>query len=81
MEIEAVKKMIEQGFSQADVTVTGEGCNLETLVVSPDFEGITRIKQHRMVMGTVKSLIESGELHALSINTFTPETWAKKNQG
>jgi acid stress-induced BolA-like protein IbaG/YrbA len=27
-------------------------------------------------MATVKPQIESGELHALSIKTFTPEQWA-----
>ena len=81
MDIDSVKKLIEQAFTEADVTVTGEGCNLETVVISPDFEGVTRIKQHRMVMDAVKELIASGELHALSINTYTPDAWAKKSQG
>ena len=79
MELEAVKNLIEQGFSAADVQVSGQDCNLETTVISADFEGKTRIQQHRMVMDTVKDLIASGELHALSINTYTPEGWTAKN--
>jgi acid stress-induced BolA-like protein IbaG/YrbA len=31
-----------------------------------------------MVKETVKSQIESDELHALSIKTFTPEKWAAR---
>jgi len=79
MELDAVKKMIEQGFSTAEVEVTGDGCSLEAVVVSPDFSGKSRIQQHRMVMDTVKELLAGGELHALSINTYTPEAWAKQN--
>jgi acid stress-induced BolA-like protein IbaG/YrbA len=30
-------------------------------------------------MATVKSQIESDELHALSIKTFTPQQWAEQN--
>ena len=79
MELNAVKKLIEQGFSSAEVQVAGEDCNLEAVVVSADFVGKSRIQQHRMVMDKVKDLLASGELHALSINTYTPEAWAKKN--
>jgi acid stress-induced BolA-like protein IbaG/YrbA len=79
MELETVKKLIEQAVGEAEVTVGGDGCNLSTTVISSDFEGISRIKQHRMVMDAVKGLIESGELHALSISTYTPEAWRCKN--
>jgi acid stress-induced BolA-like protein IbaG/YrbA len=79
MDLESVRQMIADGFSKAEVVVGGEGCNLTATVISPDFEGTTRIKQHRMVMDRVKSLIESGELHALSVTTFTPQAWAEKS--
>ena len=78
MDLESVKQMIQQGFSQAEVQVSGEGCNLSATVISPDFVGLSRVKQHRMVMDQVKSLIQSGELHALSLNTFSPEDWASR---
>ncbi|MCG8429373.1 MAG: hypothetical protein MI754_18630 [Chromatiales bacterium] len=32
-----------------------------------------------MVKETVKTQLESDELHALSIKTFTPEKWAEQN--
>jgi acid stress-induced BolA-like protein IbaG/YrbA len=78
MELKAVEDLIRQGFSDAEVQVSGDGCNLEATVISPEFSGMTRIKQHRRVQDSVKHLITSGELHALSINTYTPEAWAAK---
>ncbi|MEO5342123.1 MAG: BolA/IbaG family iron-sulfur metabolism protein [Gammaproteobacteria bacterium SHHR-1] len=78
MDQESVKHMIQQGFSEAEVEVGGEGCNLSVTVISPDFVGQSRIQRHRQVMDRVKALLESGELHALSVTTYTPEDWAKR---
>lgn len=72
MEIEAVKKLIAQGFPDASIVVTGDGRHFEVVVVSADFVGKTLIQRHRMVMATVAAQVASDELHALSIKTHTP---------
>jgi stress-induced morphogen len=51
------------------------------IVVSPAFEGKLMIAQHRMVMATVQPEIDSGELHALTMKTFTPEAYRKLTGG
>ena len=56
--------------------VTGDGSHFDALVVSEAFTGLTPIKKQRLVMDAVKAQIASGELHALSIKTFTPEEWS-----
>jgi acid stress-induced BolA-like protein IbaG/YrbA len=76
METEAVAQLIRQGLPGAEVHVTGDGSHFEALVVSPAFEGQTPIKKQRLVLDTVRAQIASGELHALSIRTFTPGQWA-----
>lgn len=76
MEISAVEQLIRTGLPGAQVQVSGDGSHFEALVVSGDFEGLTPIKKQRLVMDTVKAQIASGELHALSIKTLTPEQWA-----
>ena len=76
MDTEAVAKLIRDGMPGAEVTVTGDGSHFEAVVVSGDFEGKSAIQRQRLVMATVKPQIETGELHALSIKTFTPEQWA-----
>lgn len=73
MEIEAVAQLIRNGLPGAEVEVSGDGSHFEAVVVSDAFSGLTPIKKQRLVMDTVKPQIASGELHALSIKTLTPE--------
>jgi acid stress-induced BolA-like protein IbaG/YrbA len=78
METDAVAGLIREGMPGADVRVTGDGSHFEAVVVSEAFAGKSPIEKQRMVMVTVKAQIASGELHALSIKTFTPEQWAEQ---
>lgn len=73
METEAVEQLIRTGLPEAKVRVTGDGSHFEAVVVSSAFAGLTPIKKQRLVMDTVREQIASGELHALSIKTLTPE--------
>ncbi len=75
MEIEAIVKLIEAGMPGCEVQVTGDGRHFEAVVVSDEFEGKTPIQKQRLVMNTVKKQLESDELHALSIKTYTREQW------
>jgi acid stress-induced BolA-like protein IbaG/YrbA len=78
MEPEAVAQLIRAGLPGAEVQVTGDGSHFEALVVSDAFEGKNPIQRHRLVMDTVRSHIESGELHALSIKPYTREQRASQ---
>jgi acid stress-induced BolA-like protein IbaG/YrbA len=76
VETSAVEALIRAGLDNAQVQVTGDGSHFDAVVVSEAFAGLTPIKKQRLVMDTVKTQIASGELHALSIKTFTPAEWA-----
>jgi stress-induced morphogen len=58
----------------------GDGQHLEALVVSPEFEGLPLVKQHKMVMDILKEALKN-DLHSLGLKTFTPLKWesARKN--
>jgi len=72
MTLEEVQKKLELGIDQSEVTMEGDGCNCSAVIVSPVFEGLSLLQRQRAVLGVVKEEIKSGELHALSIKTFTP---------
>lgn len=61
------------------VDLTGTNDHWQALIVSPAFEGRSLIQQHRMVFDLFKTEVESNDVHALSLKTFTPEQWAQKN--
>ena len=73
MTLEEIQKKLESGIDQSHVIMEGDGCNCSAVVVSPTFEGLSLLQRQRIVLAVVKEEIKSGELHALSIKTFTPE--------
>lgn len=72
-----VKRLIEAGLAGCQATVSGDGSHFDAIVVGDIFAGKSLVEQQRMVYATVNERIASGELHALSIKTYTPEQWEK----
>ena len=69
-----LKARIEAAIPNAQVRVedlTGGGDHFRAEVVSPQFEGLTRIEQHQLVYGVFGDEV-GGAIHALSIKTSTP---------
>ncbi|MEL6499820.1 MAG: BolA/IbaG family iron-sulfur metabolism protein [Cyanobacteria bacterium J06607_15] len=77
---EQVQTMIQERLDNAEVKVVGDGQHFEAIIVSPDFAGKTRVKQHQMVYGALQSELASETIHALSLKTYTPETWEATQQ-
>ncbi|MGB7686253.1 MAG: BolA/IbaG family iron-sulfur metabolism protein [Solirubrobacterales bacterium] len=67
-----LKAMIEAALPGAAVEVsdeTGTGDHLRAVVTAPQFEGLARLDQHRLVKAAVKERFEDGTIHALSVKT------------
>ncbi len=70
-----IKSMIEASLPGAQVDVTdqtGTADHLEATVIAPQFEGLSRIDQHRMVKAAVKERFDDGAIHALTLKTSAP---------
>ncbi|MBE9046253.1 BolA/IbaG family iron-sulfur metabolism protein [Pleurocapsales cyanobacterium LEGE 10410] len=77
---EQVQTIIQERLSNAEVKVVGDGQHFEAIIISPDFVGKTRVKQHQMVYSVLQSELASETIHALSLKTFTPESWQAAGQ-
>ena len=78
-----VKTMLEPAFPGGRIEVsdmTGSMDHFDIEIISPAFEGLTLIKQHRLVQQPLQAALADGRIHAIAIKTFTPEQW-KKAQG
>ena len=67
-----IRSMIEAALPGARVEVldeTGGGDHLRAVVTAPQFEGMRRIDQHRLVRRAVQERMDDGSIHALSIST------------
>ena len=49
--------------------------HFELIVVSDDFKDYSLVKRHQMVYKAIGDLINSKELHALSMKLYTIEQW------
>ena len=76
MNSEQIKKMIAGGLACESLHVDGDGEHFEALVVSSQFAGKSRVQRQQMVNAILRSHFDSGELHALSMKTITPEEWS-----
>lgn len=65
-----IERMIAEALPGAEVQVideTGGGDHLRAIVRAPQFEGLSRIDQHRMIRAAVQARMNDGTIHALSI--------------
>lgn len=69
-----LKGMIEAALPGAEVEVLDEGGgdHLRAIVTAPQFEGLSRIDQHRLVKAAVRERFDDGTIHALSLKTSVP---------
>lgn len=74
-----IEQYIQQGLPCDAIKVTGDGHHWEAVIVSQEFTGKNRVKRQQMVYATVRERMESNEIHALSLKTFTPEEWNQQN--
>jgi len=57
------------------LAVEGDGQHFEALIVSAEFAGMNRVRRQQRVNAILKPRFDSGELHALSMRTLTPDEW------
>lgn len=71
---EQVKSLIEAALPCQHVAVEGDGHHFYAAIVSSAFAGLKLLDRHRLVKDKLKGVLDSGELHALSLTkTQTPE--------
>ena len=74
-DIDEIKGLIEAAIPGASVEVideTGTSDHLRAVVAAPQFAGLSRIDQHRMVKAAVRERFDDGSIHALSISSSVP---------
>ena len=73
---ESVKSGIAAGLACEHVEVVGDGQHFQALVVSAAFAGKNRVQRHQLVYQALGERMRE-EIHALSMQTLTPEEWNK----
>ena len=64
-----ITEFLKSQFPEADISFDGEDCNSKVLIVSEQFEGLTSLQRHKLVLGALKHHFQSGQLQALILST------------
>jgi acid stress-induced BolA-like protein IbaG/YrbA len=76
---ESVKSGIENGLPCEHLEVIGDGQHFQAVIVSAHFAGKSRVQRHQLVYAALGDRMRE-EIHALSMQTLTPEEWNKKDR-
>jgi acid stress-induced BolA-like protein IbaG/YrbA len=78
MTTEELRRQIEAALPGATVRVeSGDGVHFSALVVAPQFAGLRSLARHQLVYRALGGAM-GGAVHALSLDTPTPEEWARR---
>lgn len=78
MDIQDLTERLQTHFPDAQIDVHGDGVHFEASLIDPQFEGVSLVARQQKVYACVQDEIASGQLHALSLKTYTPAEWAAK---
>ena len=70
-----VRGFIAAGLACDHVAVEGDGRHFFATIVSPEFDGRSRVARHQRVYTALGDRMRA-QIHALSMKTLTPAEWA-----
>ena len=70
---EDIKRIIAEKLACEGLHVEGDGYQFEAILVSSEFIGKSRVQRQQLVNALLRPSFDSGELHALSMKTLTPD--------
>ena len=76
MTSEELQTIISAGLPCDHLDLSGDGRHWYATIVSSAFEGKRLIQRHQQVYATLGGRLQSDEVHALSMKTYTPAEWA-----
>ncbi|MDB5964837.1 MAG: BolA family transcriptional regulator [Polaromonas sp.] len=80
MTSEELQSIIAAGLPCEHIALSGDGRHWYATIVSAEFEGKRLIQRHQRVYATLGGRMQSDEVHALSMKTYTPAEWAQHEE-
>lgn len=74
-----IHTLIANGLENADISVEGDGYKYQVNVISDEFNDKSTLQRHKLVYALLQEPIAAGQLHALTIKTYTRAEWEKTN--
>ncbi len=79
MTADQLQSIITAGLTCDHCALEGDGRHWYATIVSPEFEGKRLVQRQRLVYATLGNRMQTDEVHALSMKTFSPAEWAAQS--
>ncbi|MCC5794913.1 MAG: BolA/IbaG family iron-sulfur metabolism protein [Chromatiales bacterium] len=78
MNPEEIARLIEAQLPGSQVQVhSSDNVHYEAVVISATFDGQRKLQRHRQIYAALGERV-GGDIHALSIQAWTPEEWVRQ---
>jgi acid stress-induced BolA-like protein IbaG/YrbA len=75
-----ISELIRSALPQAQVHVrSDDNTHFSARLIGPEFEGLKPLARHQLVYRALGARM-GGEIHALTIEAYTPQEWAARSQ-
>jgi acid stress-induced BolA-like protein IbaG/YrbA len=72
-----IENLLHNKLTDCQIKVNLEGNSAQINIIGTVFAGLSRIKRQQLVYQAIGKLITDGSLHAVTINTYTPDETGK----
>ncbi len=73
MDLDEIRRLLESALEDSQIEIHAEGNKLALDLVSEKFTGMNRVKRQQFVYTLLNDKISSGEIHAVTMKTRTPD--------
>ncbi|NCP63667.1 MAG: BolA family transcriptional regulator [Paraglaciecola sp.] len=78
MENHQIEALLKDQLGLSEVYVKSDGSHFNIIAVSDKFADMSRVKKQQFVYAPLAAEIASGNVHAVSIKTFTDAQWKRE---
>ncbi|MCW9698476.1 MULTISPECIES: BolA family protein [unclassified Avibacterium] len=78
METQEIEQILKEALGLEEIYVQGENAHFGVIVIDDEIAGLSRLKQQQTIYAPLMQYFSSGEIHALTIKTFTQEKWKRE---
>ena len=72
MDVQVIESIIRNAIPGCQLELTADGNKIGLRIIAAEFEGLNRVKRQQKIYGLLDDLIKSGEIHAVTMATHTP---------
>ncbi|OOF37744.1 BolA family protein [Rodentibacter heidelbergensis] len=77
MELKEIERILKEALKVDGVYAQGENAHFGVIVVSDELAALSKLKQQQAVYAPLMPYFSTGEIHALTIKTYTTEKWKR----